>query len=254
MECSLPPPITEDQISAAIDGFADSNVQQHIAQCASCAARVRQAQMLEDVLKIRLNRWDCPAPQRLGEYVLGLVSGRTEERNIRLHLEECASCKAEVEDLNGFLVSDSVSLAAAQKHPQPAASPSAPQRRSVFGQILATILPRTPGLAMRGTATRGHAGGPIMAEAEGTTIILDVQPVSEGQVRIMGQLAAEDYDSWIGALVELRQNGTIQATTTVDDNSNFDSGLIPAGAIQLAITPSAGRTLIIPEIDVSGQA
>jgi anti-sigma factor RsiW len=248
MECGLPPPITEDQISALIDGFADSNVQQHIAQCAACAVRVRQAQMLEDVLKVRLNRWDCPTPQRLGEYVLGLISGRTEERTIRLHLEECVGCKAEVEDLNGFLVSDSASLAAVHKHPQPAASQPAPQRRSSFGQILATIVPRTAALAVR-----GGASGPIMAEAEGTTVVLDVQPASEGQVTILGQVIADDYDSWTGALVELRKDGVIQATSTVGDTSSFNCGPFPAGSIELAITPPVGRTLVLPQIDVSAQ-
>lgn len=245
MECSLPPPITEDQISAAIDGFADANVQQHIAQCASCAARVTQAQMLEDVLKVKLNRWDCPTPQRLGEYVMGLVSARTVERTIRLHLEECARCKAEVEDLNVFLVSDNVSVSASQKHPQPAVARKHPERPS-FGQILARILPRTPALALRGAAL-----GPIMAEAEGTTVVLDVQPAAEGQVTILGQVIADDYDSWTGALVELRREGVIQATTTVGDTSSFNCGPFPAGSIQLAITPPVGRTLVLPNIDVS---
>ncbi|MBV9790024.1 MAG: hypothetical protein JOZ51_17690 [Chloroflexi bacterium] len=243
MECSLPPPITEEQISAAIDGFADADVQQHIAQCASCAARVTQAQMLEDVLKVKLNRWDCPAPQRLGEYVMGLVSARTEERTIRLHLEECARCKAEVEDLNVFLVADKVSVS--QKHPQPAVARKHPERPS-FGQILARILPRTPALALRGAAL-----GPIMAEAEGTTVVLDVQPAAEGQVTILGQVIADDYDSWTGALVELRREGVIQATTTVGDTSSFNCGPFPAGSIQLAITPAVGQTLVLPNIDVT---
>lgn len=244
MECSLPPPITEDQISAAIDGFADADVQQHIAQCASCAARVTQAQMLEDVLKVKLNRWDCPPAQRLGEYVMGLVSARTEERTIRLHLEECARCKAEVEDLNVFLVSDNVSVS--QKHPQPAVARKHPERPSAFGQILARILPRTPALALRGAAL-----GPIMAEAEGTTVVLDVQPAAEGQVTILGQVIADDYDSWTGALVELRREGVIQATTTVGDTSSFNCGPFPAGSIQLAITPAVGQTLVLPNIDVT---
>jgi anti-sigma factor RsiW len=246
MECSLPPPITEDQISAAIDGFADADVQTHIAQCASCAARVTQAQMLEDVLKVKLNRWDCPAPQRLGEYVMGLVAARTEERTIRLHIEDCARCKAEVEDLNVFLVSDNVSVSASQKHPQPAVSRKHPERPSMFGQILARILPRTPALALRGAAL-----GPIMAEAEGTTVVLDVQPATEGQVTILGQVIADDYDSWTGALVELWREGVIQATTTVGDTSSFNCGPFPAGSIQLAITPPVGRTLVLPNIDVS---
>jgi anti-sigma factor RsiW len=242
MECSLPPPITEDQISAVIDGFADPAVDQHIAQCASCAARLAQAQAMEATLKLQLNRWDCPPPQRLGEYHLGLVTSQSEERTIALHIDQCASCKAEVEDLRVFLVPNAPRQAA-----QPAETkvPAAawPQR---LGHIFARIVPRTPALALRGAAT-----GPIMAEAEGTTIVLDVQPAAKGQVTILGQVVATDQDHWTGALVVLRQGGAVQATATADDLGSFSCGPLTAGPVELMISPSVGEVLVIPEIDVS---
>jgi anti-sigma factor RsiW len=242
MECSLPPPITEDQISAALDGLTDPIVQAHIAQCPSCAVRIEHAQAIEGTLKLTLNRWDCPPAQRLGEYVLALITSPTEERSIIRHLEQCAHCKAEVAELGAFLVADTASVK--QAVPQPA-RPESGWGQSL-GRVFAKLVPRSPALALRGAAT-----GPIMAEADGTTIVLDVQPVAEGQVTILGQVVAADQDLWTGALVELRQSGALQATTTADDLGSFSCGPFAAGSIQLAITPPVGQTLVLPQIDVS---
>jgi len=244
MECRLPPPITDDQISAAIDGDVDAAVQQHVAQCASCATRLAQAQAIEGTLKLTLNRCDCPGSQRLGDYHFGLVTSRTEERTIALHLDECALCRAEIEDLRVFLVSDEVSKPqAAQSAPVPVPPPAWTKQ---LGQIFARIVPRTPALALRGAGN-----GPIMAEADGTTIVLDVQPVAKGQVAILGQVVAADQDQWTGALVVLRQGGTVQATATADDLGSFSCGPLAAGPVELTISPTVGQILVLPQIDVA---
>jgi anti-sigma factor RsiW len=246
MECILPPPITDDQISAALDGLADPTVQNHIAQCPGCAVRIEQAQSLEATLKRTLNRWDCPPSQRLGEYVLALIANPSAERSIIRHLDQCARCKAEVAELGAFLSADTASVKAQQPVQQPARAEAAWGQS--FGRILARIIPRSPALALRGAAT-----GPIMAEADGTTVVLDVQRVAEGQVTILGQVVAADQDLWTGALVELRQSGAIQATTTADDLGSFSCGPFAAGPIQLAITPPVGQTVVLPQIDVAAQ-
>jgi anti-sigma factor RsiW len=242
MECNLPPPITEDQISAALDGLADPTVQNHLAQCPNCAVRIEQAQAFEGALKLTLNRWDCPPAQRLGEYVLALITNPTEERSIIRHLEQCARCKTEVAELGVFLDADTASI----KQPAQTSARAESAWGQSFGRILARIIPRSPALALRGAAT-----GPIMAEADGTTVVLDVQTVAEGQVTILGQVVAADQDLWTGALVELRQSGTLQATTTADDLGSFSCGPFAAGSIQLAITPPVGQTVVLPQIDVS---
>lgn len=246
MWCSFPPPLTDDQISAVLDGGADVAVQQHLDQCPGCAARLAQAQHIEYHLKtqlrgIQLQRPDCPPSQRLGEYHLGLVS-QPNERTIMRHVEQCGYCQAELEELRIFL------------SPQPAPAPQrAPQPRRVvglrLGELVARLLPsveaRTrPGLALRG----GAAAGPIVAEAENTTIMLDVQPSADGSVLLLGQLIGDDAESWIGGLVELRQAGTLLLTAVVDDLCSFSCERIPPGQTSLRITAEHGRALLLDDV------
>lgn len=244
MWCSFPPPLTDDQLTAALDGDADTVVQQHLDQCPSCAARLAQAQQAEYSIKhqlqgLQLSRRDCPPAQRLGEYHLALV-GQSEERTIARHVEQCAYCQAELEELRVFL----------SPAPQPAVQPAPqPRPRRRLGELIAQLLPPTeartrPAFALRGGATTG----PLIAEVEGITIVLDVQPSPDGRVIVLGQLVADDLDSWIGALVELRQDGTLLLTTTVDDLCSFSCERVPPGQTSLRITSEHGRSLVLEDV------
>src|SRR5215212_8520124 len=96
MECSSPPPLTDDQLSAAPD------VIDHLAICTSCAARLDAAQQAEQSLRSALYRWDCPTPQTLAEYHLGRPSAE-EQRAIIRHLETCVRCSEEMAELALFM-------------------------------------------------------------------------------------------------------------------------------------------------------
>src|SRR5262245_22250524 len=105
MRCSDPPPLTEDQVTVALDGEAEPSIHDHLARCESCAARLAQAQQFEWTLKAGLRRWDCPAPQQLGDYHLGLVS-QDDASAIARHLEHCVRCSDEIEEMRTFLIAD----------------------------------------------------------------------------------------------------------------------------------------------------
>jgi anti-sigma factor RsiW len=238
MSCSFPPPLTEDQITAATDGDVDPSVQQHLSQCASCAGRFAQAQKVEQMLKSKLHRWDCPTPQQLGDYHLGLLS-QADERVITTHLEQCTSCQAELVDLRAFLASDRVQ----KTHP-----PVTLQRRSRprLGELIAQLLPRAPVAAMRGADS-----GPIVAEADGVTIFLEAQANSQG-LTVTGQVVAEDQTLWTGALVELRQEGILQATAVVDEMGGFNCGLPRSGSTDLRITSPGGSRIVLTAVELDG--
>jgi LmbE family N-acetylglucosaminyl deacetylase len=102
MECSSPPPLTDDQLSAALDQIAAPDVIDHLASCASCAARLQAAQQAEQSLKSALYRWDCPAPQTLADYHVGRASA-DQERAIVRHLQTCARCSEEMAELVLFM-------------------------------------------------------------------------------------------------------------------------------------------------------
>jgi hypothetical protein len=196
---------------------------------------LEQARQVEQRLGHQLNRWDCPSPGQLSDYHLGVLD-EPGASTIARHLEECASCREELEDLRAFMA------AGARPQPQPAPRP---RRAPAWGEILARLLPPTPTPALR-----GEARGPITAEAEGVTIVLDVQPVAEGRVTLIGQLAAEDPDHWTGALVQLRQASTLQTMATVDDLGGFRCELPASGPVEIRITPRAGRTIVLRDIEL----
>jgi anti-sigma factor RsiW len=238
MDCSAPPPLTEDQISAALDGVAGPDVQAHLSGCASCAERLARARRMEQGLLARMWRWDCPPAQRLADYHARRLPA-DEARALDLHLAGCASCAGELAELRAFAAAD-IPLAEA------APAPPAPWR-SAGGALFARPAPQRPAVALRGAAD-----GPLMAEAGDATIFLDLRPDGAGRVALQGQLVAPDQERWAGALVELRQAGGLVATATIDELGSFACAGIPPGAAELRITPPAGRMVVLTDIAIAG--
>ena len=237
LSCSLPPPLSPDQLSAALDGAADPGVIAHLAQCASCAARLETARLAENDLRRQLFRWDCPTPQQLGDFQQGLLA-QSEAAVMAQHLEQCALCARELRDLNEFL--------AAPPQAQPVAQPQRRRRPATLGERVAQLLPRTFSPALRG---EGRA--PITAQATGLTLVLDVQPAAGGEVVVQGQVAAADQDRWTGALVTLRQSGELKAIALVDDLGAFRLQGLPTALSVLRFTPTAGQPVLLRDVDLA---
>jgi hypothetical protein len=98
---------------------------------------------------------------------------------------------------------------------------------------------------------RGESKGPLIFEANGVVITLDVQPTPNGHVSILGQLAADDQDEWTGARVELQQAGSTQLTASMDDLGAFRFESVRAGSIQFTITSLSGVVIQSPDIEIS---
>lgn len=234
MECSIPPPLTDDQITAALDGAAEPTVQQHLDNCPNCVALLVQARQREHALQSQLQRWDCPPAQQLADYHWGFAVPAG-ARVIARHLDVCARCRAEVEELRVFLVDERVP----QAQPVPPARPTRP-----FGDaIIAHLLPRAPALALRGTAAE-----PLIAEAQGTIIVLDAQPTPEGSVLLIGQVVADEQERWNGALVEVRQNNALQTTARLDNWGGWQCGPLHPRPTEIRITPQQGVALVLPDL------
>lgn len=192
---------------------------------------------MEQGLKSRLYRWDCPPPQLLADYYARRVDTERVPA-IEAHLAGCASCSAELEELRQFMAAD-LPVAA------PPATPIGPSR-SPRGALFARPQTQQPALALRGAGA-----GPLMAEAEGTTLFLDVQTAG-AQIAIQAQLVDAEQDRWAGALVEIRQSGQLVATAEVDDLGSFAVAGLPAGLTELRLTPRAGRMLVLEDLDLGG--
>jgi hypothetical protein len=236
MLCSVPPPLTDDQLSAALDGDTDSIVRDHLGRCASCMARLEQARLVERALAGQLHRWDCPSARQLSEYHLGLVD-LAQAREIAHHLGQCARCSVEIEQFSRFLVADDPPL------PQVHQPPPSPRPR--LAELIAHLLPPAPALVVRGAGP-----APIVAEADGVTIFLSVQPTTDRRINITGQVAADDQERWLGALVELRSSGALQAVTSLDAFGGWSCGPLPAGVAELRVTREDGTVILLPEFEL----
>ncbi len=244
MNCVSPPELDDKVLLACLDGEADQEAATHLQRCSYCREKARQLARLQDRLTARLFRLTCPSPTELGEYHLGLLTS-TQAAAVAHHLRECPHCVREVAQLKGYL-----------REPAPAAESSPLERVKVLvARLVGGKQEDRPSgefaFAPALVAVRGSAPGPITWEADGILIVLDVQPAAEGRVSILGQVAADDQDHWTGALVELRQAGALQLTTTVDDLGAFHCAGIPPAPTEIKITSSDGITVQIPTIDIA---
>ncbi len=243
--CSSPPPLTDDEISAAADGNASRRVRAHLERCAFCAGRVAEARRVERALARTLRRFDCPSAQSLGEFALGLAE-RSTAADIERHLDLCARCSAELLELRSALE--------AEPAPETRSAPArrAPRRAWMphprLDEIVALLLPGAPALALRGESLEPE---PFVAEAGDAVITLEARPAGEGSVRVNGMVAALELEPWIGALALLWQEGEVRAVATLDENGGFECGPIPAGATTLRITPEHGPTLVLRDITLA---
>lgn len=222
----------DEQLSQIVDGVAPGNVGD-VALDASAQARLQAWQQWNDQMQHQLLRWDCPPSQQLADYHWGDVNQAT-ARTIARHLEVCALCSDEIETLRVFLATD-----AAQPAP-PTVSPPSPSFRPRLREFVAAIVPRVPALAVR-----GDQHGPLVAEAGEITLVLDVQNGNDGNVAVLGQVAAPDPDRWTGALVEIRQNNVVRAVAETDDIGSFRCASVPQGASELRITAPDGVSVVL---------
>ena len=245
MPCSDPPPLDDETIDAALDGDMLPAVVAHLQHCASCASRLEEAQQFESALRGRLGRWDCPPPEELGDYHLGLVP-QAQQRAIAAHLEVCPRCSAEIEDLRAFLME----AVPAQSHVEEEVPPARPEYTRRLRALVAQLLPRAPGFQLAGV--RGADDGPLIAQSSAATIILEPQKIDPRAVRLTGQIADEagDQDRWDGALIEVRQADTLVAVAFVDEVGGFTCAPIRRGTTDLRIIGADGTWIVVDAVEL----
>jgi len=234
MNCISPPELSDRQLLEFLDGEAEPETKHHLGICQYCRNKADALAQLQSGLTTRLYRITCPSPLELGEYHLRILPS-PQMLVIAQHVRECPHCEAEVAQLETFLKD----LTSEVKP-----SPFTPVRVLV-ARLLGGNEP-----ALR-PALRGESKGPIIMEAEGVLITLDVEPGSDGQVSILGQVAADEQDQWTNALVELQQADRQPVTTSLDDLGAFRFEAIRPGATQIMITSTEGVVIQSPDIDIT---
>lgn len=245
MPCSAPPPLTDDQLSAFLDGSQDEAVAQHLAACESCALRMQALRTLDEELvdRLRPGRRLCPTPHQLGEYSLG-VATPAEIRHIERHLDYCPRCQAELEALSDFLGSDAAPVQDTQPLLESAPSVRFDPRRP---RLRATALrPAAGGAALRGS------GRSFQAEVGSFRVLINVERRSlEPLVFYLSGNVLGAPSIWREGLVRVSQGGALLAVAPLDERGGFaECGPLGMGTTELVIVAPQGDSLEITGLDL----
>lgn len=244
MECITSPALDDTEIISYVEGEADDTVIKHINDCLFCSERANRWTSLQNRLRKKLYRVECPTPMVLGEYNLGLLPA-PETLLVAQHVRECPLCRREVSTLQDFLV-----------EPYPLVN-----LLRTTKILIARLMSGHNGSRVQGNPNftkiepvlRGEAKGPLTFQAESVVIVLDIQPISGGAVNILGQVAADntnEQDQWTGALIEIRQNNDLEFSTIVDDLGTFQSESIMPGVKELRIISRDNSFVIVANFEV----
>jgi hypothetical protein len=163
-ECIDPTQIKEGDLIAYVDGEADDRVIEHVASCPACAEKAEQLRKTSHTLLDRFYRSDCPAPEVLGQYMLGLLTPE-EKLRVAAHLRGCPLCSRELKTL---------------------------EREEHLGQTLMDVLHGVvevfeavlvPQPRLRPAAVRGQGERQFAYQAEGVEVLLGFQPTARGTRR-----------------------------------------------------------------------
>jgi hypothetical protein len=238
MNCISPPELEVSQLLAYLDGEADPQTTSHLEHCEYCRGKANALDRLQDRLTSHLYRRTCPSSLELGEYHLRLLPA-PQMLLLAQHVRECPHCERELAQLQDFL---------SELMPTPVAGLLG-KAKVLIARLISSEA--SPGSPMAVPALRGKAKGPLVFEADGLVITLDVQSGSHKQASIQGQVAADDQDQWTGAVVRLQQAGPPVLTASLDDLGAFAFEAVSPGSFELRITSPNGVEVQIPNIDIA---
>lgn len=212
--------IEPEDLLAFVDGEAPPDLAALIRGCPACAATAQGYAHVQRDLRQALHRFDCPTPQRLGEYDLGLLA--TAERvAIAGHVRGCPHCAVELRTLREFLAAETV---------------LEPTLRERLRRVAARLVPQHA--AGQWVGVRGAEAQARLYEADSLVIALDIAPAgaaSRGAVSGLVTDAGDDPDRLPGRPVRVVSADGATRETQVDDIGGFAVERLSAGVYSLEL-------------------
>jgi hypothetical protein len=231
MECTTPPALTDEALSAILDGEFDASIEQHLSQCPACAARLAEMRQM-DMLFHSLRRIECPSPQIIGDFHLGFLDD-AHAALVRQHLEACPRCQDELATLIEFLELPTE---------EPIINPIIPLW-DTGSTYKATRVDTSGNLALlRGKDDKSAHD----VQAGSARIFLETSPTPKGYL-LSGQVVDSEV-GWGSGVVEFWQDKALQQIGVLDEMSEFHFEFTTAVPISLYITAPSGITLAIEDI------
>ena len=210
-------PITDAELLEFLDGAADPDLARQIETDPSMMVRAKNLKQMQDGLRVRLHRVDCPGSLKLGEYQLGLLHGN-EVLLIRQHLVVCGFCQAELAEWNVF---------SAPEQPGIAEHARVFLAKLVSGSLSGWQPGLAPVLGQRGV----QSAATFIAGTH--QILLSIRSEARRPERF--SLTGLIVDASLEGAPVLLRSGTEVLTTSVDDLGNFTFGDLKPGPYDLSL-------------------
>jgi len=267
MECSEPGTIQDEELLAYLAGeIVPPAVQQHLARCQSCSAKLADFRRAERSLTRKLYRWDCPPNQVLGEYQLGLLSNESETA-VKSHLSSCVLCAVEIATLSHFLANDPMLVervsvqpfSLRNNHVPHAAKSLIGHLRDVSGtqtrRVIATFLPPQPRFAyQREVASTEVWPRSYSAEDFNISIQLDRGASRRDSLQLIGFVThkGSSLESLQGIPVVLSSQTNVVYKQNIDELGNFVfSSISPATYMLELQLPDS--TIVVEQLPIALQ-
>ncbi len=226
--CVSPSQVNDEDYLAALAHDARPEFTRHLSECAFCRQELAVYRRLDEGMHLQFGfitspaRALCEEAQRLGDYLLGLLSP-VEARKVQQHLLSCTFCSQEVAELQTWL---SLEPAPGEEADPSHSGPVQPWSwlRRVVATLLTVNQGNTPSYALAGV--RGSDEGlPKTYQAEEIWVTLTIQPSQprSKELMVLGLVQRDNQpmEATAGAEVRLSEGGLTLATETVDDLGNF---------------------------------
>jgi len=233
MTCISPPELADMDLLAYLDGESDDQVATHLGGCPHCRERARSLGRLQSLLAARLYRYNCPSAAELGEYHLGLLP-QDQRAALAYHLTECPRCAYEVTQLEDYLadLAPDVDFSLLEQAKEQVRVLVA---RLVNGGMGVNLLGQ-PALAPAPTGVRGDEGEPLIYEADGVQVVIEIHqdPDQLDRRSMLGLVIGVDDPDQLE--VHLWQSDQPVATVQVEDIGNFVIPSLAPGRYELILS------------------
>jgi hypothetical protein len=242
-DCVDPAAIADWELVAYADGEALEHVAEHLKRCAACRARLETYRTLEQSLRERLYRLDCPSPDALRAYYWGhLPDG--EQARIETHLETCPHCATELAELEQFVASE-------RETPTGTLLDRARVAAERARLAVARLVSPSPNLA---PALRGETREVLLFEADDVALSLNLEQETTGRYTLFGQILSPEPADTVGGQVEVSFQGEDRAPvrTAVDANGGFALPDLCPGVYQL-VADLPDRRVVVPTLTLRSE-
>lgn len=250
-ECAAPPPLSDDDLLAALDGDVHAPVRAHLDRCASCSSRLESMRMFEQSLQSLMHRAGCPPADRLADYVMGSLIA-SDRAKIDQHLQGCVLCQREVEHLRAVF-----NLADIEESESAAPEPVWQQVRGMFQsleeQLVRILLPQPAPAYGQLKGSSGPRNRLLTYASEPVSVMLALEKGVDG-LKINGSIIdTKEQDRWRDSQVELVSlaEGQRRYVALVDDDEMFTLSAVAPGRFNLNVYALTGQILRLQDIELT---